>query len=144
LRMNRVSSDGPTLASQLNWNGMLTKSETGLESFFARSDCAAWSAVCCATAGPGLRHAMIATDNAIHTRFAEAPDRLRTTDPLSRLSLRPPFVMRSSFEPHSAAAVNSASTFSSSCRGPAEACTFSYGARKLAIRSYDKVTPSGR
>ena len=37
LRMNRVSSEGPTFCSQLNWNGTLTRSEIGFDSFLASS-----------------------------------------------------------------------------------------------------------
>src|SRR6186997_2633879 len=35
--MNRVCLAGPTFCSQLNWNGTLTRSDTGFKSFFARS-----------------------------------------------------------------------------------------------------------
>ncbi len=35
--MNRVSSEGPTFCSQLNWNGTLTRSEIGFDSFLASS-----------------------------------------------------------------------------------------------------------
>ena len=33
LRMNRVSSEGPTFCSQLNWNGTLTRSKSDSDSF---------------------------------------------------------------------------------------------------------------
>ena len=53
LSTNRVSFDGPTFCSQLNWNGTLTRSDTGFDSFAARSrlsdpdaaGCCAWQTV---------------------------------------------------------------------------------------------------
>src|SRR3990172_4663578 len=47
--MNRVCSFGPTPCSQLNWNGTLTRSEIGFESFFWSSalSSAVGGAACC-------------------------------------------------------------------------------------------------
>jgi hypothetical protein len=62
-KMNRVCSSGPTPCSQLNWNGTLTRSEIGFESFFASSALslgepgAGW-AVCCPRLAAGSRSAI--------------------------------------------------------------------------------------
>src|SRR3990172_13405594 len=44
--MNRVCSLGPTPCSQLNWNGTLTRSEIGFDSFFWRSAFSSGAACC--------------------------------------------------------------------------------------------------
>src|SRR5262249_45001553 len=51
----RNPSSGPTPFSQLNWNGMLTMSETGFASFFARSWACSPAALAGADAAPAAR-----------------------------------------------------------------------------------------
>src|SRR3990172_8952965 len=63
--MNRVCSLGPTPCSQLNWNGTLTRSEIGFDSFFWRSAFSS-GAACCPRLAAG-------SESIIRTTSANAP-----------------------------------------------------------------------